>query len=492
IPKWRSEFKDVLNPPGISSSPSTLIAKLAYQLNQELGLVSETRVNRFLQANELLAEIEALNIHETGVATRLIHLKKAIMLSERLLSMKAFKACQQAIDFTKRVSTYGSRQLELDLQLLQAELDNRSEQSNSPFNLIDDAIRKAKMLRCAHILVKGQMILQHKHLASGRLDVVEESFELLSKLCYRLDFPILHLHFGLLRAGFADKKHKNATPYLSIAFDFAERQGILPRYWIDQQALIELLDYGIRNRVCESHCRTFVSSLNLVPQNPRQLCDDWPWAVRIYTFGRFAVLINEEPLILSGKSHQKPLQVLKAIIAFGGRNVSERLICDTLWPGSDRDSSYRTLSTNLHRLRKILGRDDIVEVGGGHVTLNSKLCWVDCWAFEILVNRFHSELASGRATQSADAVVNTMFKLYHGSFLRTDVSTDWIRAFHYKLQSKFSRTISSLGTSLEKLNKHDDAFDLYQRALEIEPSADLLKLKLESGLGANREHSLNG
>ena len=115
--------------------------------------------------------------------------------------------------------------------------------------------------------------------------------------------------------------------------------------------------------------------------------EEWPWPVRIYTLGRFNLVVGGALPPSGRKAPQKPLQLLKALIALGGREVPEEHLGEILWPDADGDLAHESLSSNLKRLRKRLGDDRSVLLRDGRVTLNNRHCWVDAWAFERILGQ---------------------------------------------------------------------------------------------------------
>ena len=83
----------------------------------------------------------------------------------------------------------------------------------------------------------------------------------------------------------------------------------------------------------------------------------------------------------------KHIAVLKSLLALGGRDVPEARLADKLWPGSEADAAHEALAVNLHRLRKLLGSQDAVDLRDGRISLNPEMCWVDAWTFESLVEQ---------------------------------------------------------------------------------------------------------
>src|SRR5688572_22971143 len=92
-------------------------------------------------------------------------------------------------------------------------------------------------------------------------------------------------------------------------------------------------------------------------------------AVRVYTLGCFTVFTQDMPLTCSGRGQRKRLDLLRSLIAFGGRGVAIPKLAQVLWPDTDGDMAKHALETTLYRLRKLLG-DRCVEMNGCQLTLN--------------------------------------------------------------------------------------------------------------------------
>ena len=108
---------------------------------------------------------------------------------------------------------------------------------------------------------------------------------------------------------------------------------------------------------------------------------------RVHVLGRFRLLTGDTPIAIPPRL-RKPQELLQALIAFGGTEVSAGALIDALWADSEGDAAYHALETALYRLRQLLGARDAVRMEGGKVSLNRDQLWVDMWKFE-------EELASG-------------------------------------------------------------------------------------------------
>jgi LuxR family maltose regulon positive regulatory protein len=145
--------------------------------------------------------------------------------------------------------------------------------------------------------------------------------------------------------------------------------------------------------------------------------DGWPWPVKVYTLGRFAVEVAGQPLSFGRKPPRKPLGLLQCLIAHGGVDVREESLADALWPDADGDESLRRLRIALHRLRQLLGDADVVRVQGGKLSLARDRVWVDVLWLEEMTR------APGPAAGFAAAS-----HLSRGEFLSGEPDLPWVIA----------------------------------------------------------------
>jgi hypothetical protein len=110
---------------------------------------------------------------------------------------------------------------------------------------------------------------------------------------------------------------------------------------------------------------------------------------------------------------RKPQELLQALVAFGGTEVSAGVLIDALWPNSEGDAAYHALESALHRSRQLLGARDAVRMDGGKVSLSSivhddRLCrggMADVG--DSFLNGVMSSLSPGRGRLADDAPERT-------------------------------------------------------------------------------------
>ncbi len=207
----------------------------------------------------------------------------------------------------------------------------------------------------------------------------------------------------------------------------------------------------------------------------RSALADWPWPFRVYTLGRFRLLKGDTEVTFTGKGQRRPLELLKALIAYGGRQVSEERLSEALWPRIEGDSAHRSFTTTLHRLRKLLGEDRALVLAEGKLTLDGRYVWVDSWGFEQASARIDEQLRGGtkRAEPEAlAALAERLLSLYTGPFLADEADASWGLALRERLRSRFVRVVGEVGRYWREHGEPERALTLYERALEADDQSE--------------------
>jgi LuxR family transcriptional regulator, maltose regulon positive regulatory protein len=239
------------------------------------------------------------------------------------------------------------------------------------------------------------------------------------------------------------------------------------------------LDQGIE----VEYVRSVIRRRNLMPQTPPLDVENWPWSYRIYTLGGFSIDQNDKPMTLSGKGQKKPLELLKTLIALGGREVGALQLTEALWPDADGDAAQHAFETTLHRLRKFFGDDAPLQFKDGRLSLDDRRCWIDGWAFERLLSNIEGKLGKASPDQVA-SLTKKLFDLYRGPFLSHEAEIPAALSMHERLRSRFLRALRELGRHHETCKAFETASACYLRALEVEPLAEEFYQKLMLGYRA--------
>jgi len=274
-----------------------------------------------------------------------------------------------------------------------------------------------------------------------------------------------------------------ALTALKHALPIGRQRGYINFYGWQPRIMTRLLTKALEHDIETKYAQTLVRAHGLAPEEAAFDNERWPWPVRVYTFGRFAIVKDGEPVAFTGKAQHKPLELLKALIALGGREVAEETLVEALWPDTEGDAAHQALHTTLHRLRKLLGAEGAVVMQDRKLSLARSACWVDAWVFERLAGQLDTLLRQAGAPPAAlVAELGTKaVGLYRGFFLSQDSDPLWSVLPRERLHDKFRRLIHALGAYWATTGQWQILVDNLQRALDAEPAAEEIYQRLMIG-----------
>ena len=224
------------------------------------------------------------------------------------------------------------------------------------------------------------------------------------------------------------------------------------------------------------YVRRLVRERGLEPAEPPVHVETWPWPVKIFTLGRFELLVDERPVRVRRKAQKKPLALLQALVALGGRDVPEDHLTEFLWPDSDGDAAHQALSVTLHRLRRLLGHEGAVRRGDGHISLAPSHCWIDVWAVERTLVRAETAVARSpvRDHEWAASIrwTDRAVALYRGEFLMGESRSPWADSVTARLREPLLRQLGKIGRVWEAMGDWEAAAECYERAVAINDCAE--------------------
>lgn len=223
--------------------------------------------------------------------------------------------------------------------------------------------------------------------------------------------------------------------------------------------------------------RRIIAVHGLAP--PPEAGEAWPWPVRIRTLGTFALECGGKPANVPGKAQKKPLELLKAMIAGGGRSVDKQRLADMLWPDAEAAAAMAALDMAVSRLRKLLGLPQALRIDDGKVGFEPSLVWVDALAFDRDVEALQELLH--RADAEVDAVAELaqrMLARYRGAFLANEEAERSLLAARDRWHHRFLRSVADAGRYLERHERWPEATALYVRGIEADTLAEDLYRRL--------------
>jgi len=240
-------------------------------------------------------------------------------------------------------------------------------------------------------------------------------------------------------------------------------------------ALARLMELALEHDVQVETVRAIIRARRLTPPDAARALEAWPRPLRIHTLGDFGLCRDGERLRFSRKAPQKPLDLLKALIAFGGRGVGIERLKDALWPEAEGDNAQQSFEITLHRLRKVLGVDGALIAGENRLTLSSDLCWVDLWALEQAIGEVGDRVTARTSSKSDDRLegpTRRILDLYRGGFLNALTQAPWVAAAERQMAYRTARVCTELGRLWERRGSRDLAYACEEKAREIQRGTD--------------------
>jgi LuxR family maltose regulon positive regulatory protein len=249
---------------------------------------------------------------------------------------------------------------------------------------------------------------------------------------------------------------------LGVAMTRARREGYIFGWRMQFAAHRILLGEALRAGIEPSYLNEVIARFRMRPG--AEADQHWPWHLRILTLGRFELILHGEPLAFGRKIPRRLVNLLKVLVALGGRDVPEQKLIEVLWEYEDGDEAHHALSVALHRLRKLLEDPQAIQVQDGRVSLDRSRVWVDAFQFEVALGGQLSK-PSMPSAMSGDGVADTISDLYRGTFLPSDTDAPWSISTRERLRAAFIDFVSTRGAQLERDERWPEAAAWYQRGL---------------------------
>lgn len=278
-------------------------------------------------------------------------------------------------------------------------------------------------------------------------------------------------------------KRRPALATLKRAMRLGAEKGYVNFYAWQPKMMTQLCALALESKIETAYVQKLVWERRLLPNDSAFEREHWPWPIRIYTLGRFAIVKENKPFTFRGKAQEKPLELLRALIAFGGRDVPEGRLIEALWPDTEGDAAHQALHTTLHRLRKLIGIDKIIVVQAHKLTLDHQYCWVDTWVLERLLGKIDAAL-NDPAQGSKEEVVrlaDRVMDLYRGAFLGRDTDRAWAISLQERLHGKFQRVLAALGVFWEQTSQWERLVTNYQKAIDADDLTEEFYQRLMRG-----------
>jgi LuxR family maltose regulon positive regulatory protein len=213
--------------------------------------------------------------------------------------------------------------------------------------------------------------------------------------------------------------------------------------------------------------------------------------IRVCALGGFDLVIDGVPFVSGVKPQRRPLDLLKVLLVANGHSAGAAELADKLWPDSDGDTARNSLQVAVHRLRRLLGRDQAVVVQDRKVYLHHTLCSVDLWTFEREAQHLSRAYPDDPSfpERAAEAL-----RLYRGPLFAHEAEQAWMLLPRERLRRVWLGLVRRLGDYHEKCGEWGRAGELYERAVDLDPLAEevyrrLMRCQQRAGESAEAMHT---
>ncbi len=271
----------------------------------------------------------------------------------------------------------------------------------------------------------------------------------------------------------------------SVLADYRSRgQLVLMRSRPDLAA--RLASYALDHGIETDFVRTLIEHNALAA--PPDAGPAWPFRLRVRALSGFELIRDGQPMRFTGKAQQRPLDLLKLLVALGGDDVDSQQLMAALWPDADGAAAKTSFDTTLFRLRKLLDVDNALVLAAGKLSLARSLAWTDVWALEAAFDAVERAGASDAADASPARVARRLLDAYPGALLGTE-ENPWIAKPRDALRARFVRSLLRLGEQLERRGDWVTAIDVYRRGLEADNLAESFYRGLMRALAATGDQA---
>jgi DNA-binding SARP family transcriptional activator len=297
--------------------------------------------------------------------------------------------------------------------------------------------------------------------------------EVLSDVAKQLSSPIFDFSAQLLklyRSSWAPKTSPTASELviLKSAFELGRRHNYMNTVVWYPAAMSRLCALALGAEIETAYTQSLIRQRGLLPPADGVVPDTWPYAIKVYTLGRFSLLLDDVVQEVSGKGAARPLELLKCLIAFGGRQVSQEKLIEALWPDTDGDSGDKAFHTTLYRLRKILQHDEAISLKDAKLSLDPRYMWVDTWSLERALTELEQAIKQHAPADHIEALTQPLSKLYKGLFLGTGTDEAWTLAYRERMQLRVMKIYVALSDYWQRENDHEKAIAMAERTLELD------------------------
>jgi DNA-binding SARP family transcriptional activator len=360
------------------------------------------------------------------------------------------------------------------------DMQGRLKLARREFSGAQDAYRRALAASEAGDMPKqGRVVLWSMsgavQIAMGHEEPALALFQRMVDVSAGTQREIMTCSLHMTRAWFAWKEGRDeARNLMTIALREAARLNLLRFMRPLPEQAAELCHAALELGIEPDFAKRVIAGRSLAA--PALCTSAWPSALKIFTAGSLRIEIDGAPLPPQTKPAVKPMSLVKLIAAHEGEPIPVASAVAMLWPDGDGDRASFDMA--LGRLKKLLGRDDLIYLEGGQLVADPAKVWIDARHGLGLSRAIERACREGAATGTLMRFSSRLMRIHVAPFLQHEDADAWIISARARDQQRFLRGVDHLGGALEARGAAEHAQQLYEKAIEVEPLAESLYRRL--------------
>ena len=247
------------------------------------------------------------------------------------------------------------------------------------------------------------------------------------------------------------------------------------------ELLSELCADALQHDIEPELCRTLITRRALVPPAERPV--QWPWPLRVHVLAEFALDRDGRRVDLGPKPPIRSLEIIRVLAVAKDHACSSEQLCDWLWPDADGAQAKAAYEQALHRLRRLLGRGDLLVHREGKLRLAADAVWVDLDHWDVTLA---SALRRDPHRTIGDAELERAVAEFPGPLVSSDPQAPWLMPAAERVRSSFIEVALLLAKRFEERGYWSKVCEVYLRALDVYPTSErcyeaLLRARLAMG-----------
>lgn len=219
---------------------------------------------------------------------------------------------------------------------------------------------------------------------------------------------------------------------------------------------------------------------------PEDADSNWPWPLWLGLIGGFEWKLDGVVQRSSGKTQQKPLELLRLLACSRNLSLGMTAAAEALWPEAEGGADLSNLDVAIHRLRKLLGDPRLVWVRDNRVGIDSGRASSDVRSRRQCVERIE-QLAmqptagvggAASAAEECRQLVARFVAMTTGELLPDAPNAPWLLAERQRFRQDTVRAAMAAAAVLARDPSDEAERGLLAAALSVEPLAEGLVRRL--------------